>query len=162
MALNIEKRNVGAAFHRFYKLHVMFIGTPRTFHNDLEDVDYNAQEGEIVLKGTLEECSVIPEKRLVKYELRDGTPLTIDILKKMDRDTWIPIQTRPVAANTSPTWCIRVPLDITGEITTERGDILKVNCSGVDHGKGDVICGVDTQWPWMVNGRVFDNIYVLL
>ena len=162
MALNIEKKNVVAAFPRFYKLHLMFMGTPRTFHNELEDVDYDVKEGEIVLKGTMDECWVIPEKKLAKYELRNGTPITMDLLKTMERDTWIPIQTRPVPANASPTWCIRVPISISGEVTIERGDSLKVNRAGVDHGAGDVLCGVDTPWPWVVNGKVFDNTYVIL
>ena len=161
MAMNFDKTQAVAAYPRFYELHVMLVKTPHTFHNDLEDVDYDVKKGEIVLKGTMNECWVMPEKKLSKYELRDGTPLTMNLLKKMDRDTWIPIQTRPVAADTAPTMCIRVPVEITGEVTIERGDSLKVNRIGVDHGAGDVLCGVDTPWPWVVNGRVFDNTYVI-
>ena len=159
MAINFDKNEAFAAYPRFYELHVMLVETPKRFHNDLEDVNYDVESGEIVLKGTMEETWVIPEKKLVKYELRDGTPLTMDLLRSMGCDTWIPIQTRPVAANTAPTMCIRVPVEITGEVTIERGDSLKVNRIGVDHGAGDVLCGVDTPWPWVVNGKVFDNTY---
>lgn len=159
MAMSIDKKEAFAAYPKFYELHVKLVGAPHTFYNNLEDVEYDVKEGEIVLKGTMDECWVIPEKKLAKYELRDGTPLTMDVLKSMNRDTWIPIQTRPVAAGTTPTMCIRVPTEVTGEVTIERGDFLKVNRSGVDHGAGDVLCGVDTPWPWVVNGRVFDNTY---
>lgn len=159
MAMSIDKKEAFAAYPKFYELHVKLVGAPHTFYNNLEDVEYDVKEGEIVLKGTMDECWVIPEEKLAKYELRDGTPLTMDVLKSMNRDTWIPIQTRPVAAGTAPTMCIRVPTEVTGEVTIERGDSLKVNRSGVDHGAGDVLCGVDTSWPWVVNGRVFDNTY---
>ena len=161
MAIEIRKTEAVAAYPKFYQLHMKLVGTAHSFHNDLEDVKYDVKEGEIVLKGTMEECWVIPEKKLAKYELRDGTPLTMEVLQSMNRDEWIPIQTRPVAPDTAPTMVIRVPVSVIGDVTIERGDVLKVNRPGVDHGEGDVLCGVDTPWPWVVNGKVFNNTYVI-
>ena len=162
MAIEFKKEQAKKAFPKFYQLHLMLVKEARTFKNTLEDVEYSGTEGEIALKGTMGEEWIIPEEKLAKYELRDGTPLTMELLKSLPADEWIPIQTRPVAPDTAPTMVIRVPVDIRGEVTIERGDTLKVNRIGVDHGKGDVLCGVDTPWPWVVNGQVFDNTYSIV
>ena len=161
MAMNISKSEAKKAFPKFYRLHIMVAGTPKQVYNPLEDVTYDVNPGELVLKGTESECWVIPAKKLAKYELPDGTPLTEELANGMPRDVWIPIQTRLVAPDTAPTMVIRVPVSVTGEVTIERGDVLKVNRPGVDHGKGDVLCGVDTPYPWVVNGKVFDNTYII-
>ena len=162
MAINFNKEQAQKAFPKFYKLQIMVIDTEKTMYNPLEGVEYNLNPGEYLLRGTVGECWPIPAKKLAKYELLDGTPLTEELMAELPRGEWTDIQTRPVAPDTAPTMVIRVPVDIRGEVTIERGDTLKVNRIGVDHGKGDVLCGVDTPWPWVVNGQVFDNTYSIV
>ena len=143
-----------------YELDVMFLGKDQDFYNPLEDVTYNGHTGEIVLRGTCGEPWIIPSKKLSKYEMLDGTPIDPD---KLPKDEWIRIRTR---VSSSVTWMVQVPVSQTGEVKTERGDVLQCNRTGVDHGDGDWICCADDggkptlEWGcWVVNGVVQKRTY---
>ena len=159
MSISIDQSAAKAAYPRFYQLNVMLVKNPRVIYNELEDVTYTTVPGDIVLKGTMGEEWVIPSKKLAKYELRDGRALTFDAIEEIGRDVWIPIQTAPVSPSTPPTMVVKIPVNIQGEVIAEGGIVLQVNREGIDHGDGDYVCGVDTPWPWVVNGKVFQKTY---
>lgn len=125
------------------------------------------KNGEIVLKGTMNEEWIIPQEKLAKYEYPDGAKILYDELPA----EFVRIQTA-MGGKLSPVWMMQIPLDITGKITTERGDVLKVNCPVnrkgqiVPHGNGDYIVCCDKDgvpypgWgSWVVNGCVVDRTY---
>ena len=143
-----------------YELDMMGLGSDRKIYNELEDVTYEGHKGEIVLKGTVGEQWIIPTQKLAKYCKMDGSEIN---LNEVTPDTWVHIQTRESAA---VPWMVQVPVDIKGQVTTERGDTLQVNREGVPHAEGDWVCCCDDggkptlEWgTWVVNGCVAKNTY---
>ena len=148
---------------RHYELELKVLGSDQDVYNFLEDAHYDGKAGEIVLRGTVGEEWIIPPKKLSKYMKLDGSDIVLD---EMSPDTWISIQTRE---SNAVTWMIQIPVHQTGEIITERGDLLKVNTPGVPHDQGDWIACSNKdgkpypQWGfWVVNGEVFKNTYQTL
>lgn len=165
--INIEKKLAEAVpmVAQHYQLKIRVLEKDENIFNWLEDVVYSGKAGEIVLKGTVGEEWIIPQKKLSKYVFMDGSSIALEQLTTEYTD----IQTTDSDA---VTWMVRVPTTITGEVTTERGDALKVNCpvnrkgQEVPHGDGDWICccdndGVPTlEWGcWVVNGEVVQRTY---
>ena len=166
--LNIEQLLTKKAIPmvpQHYELDIRVLGEDEEVYNWLEDVVYLAKKGEIVLKGTMSEEWVIPQKKLSKYEYLDG--------KKISYEKLLTDYVRAQTADSSAiTWMIQIPTSITGEVTTERGDTLKVNCpvnrkgQEVPHGDGDWVCCCDNngaptlEWGcWVVNGEVVKRTY---
>jgi len=144
---------------KHYELEVRVLAADEDIYNLLEDVTYHSKAGEIVLRGTCGEEWIIPQKKLKKYIHMDGRELIYEDIPS----SYIRIQTAP---SKDVTWMAQVPTYITGSVTTERGDELKFNREGVDHGTGDWICFCDDNgtptldWGmWVVNGNVIKKTY---
>lgn len=145
---------------QLYELDLKVLGSEQKVYNFLEDVTYDGKPGEIVLRGTQGEEWIIPTKKLSKYCTMDGQDIDIEGISP---DEYIRIKTRQ---SDSITWMVQIPVSETGEVTTERGDILKVNRPGVPHGDGDWVCCCDDngqptlEWGcWVVNGEVVKKTY---
>lgn len=152
---------------KFYELDSRVLSEDEDIFNWLEDVVYNGKAGEIVLRGTMGEQWIIPEKKLAKYENLDGS----DLLYPAIPADFTRIQTR-MSGTPAPVWMIKIPLETKGEVITERGDTLKVNCpvnrrgQNVPHADGDfIVCCDDNGRPapewgcWVVNGCVVEKTY---
>ena len=165
--LNIENMITNAIpmIPKHYELDIRVLAKDEKVFNWLEDAVYDGEAGEIVLKGTVGEEWIIPAKKLEKYVFMDGTPIAYEDLTSEYQH----IQT---ADSSAVTWLVQVNTDITGEVTTERGDKLKVNCpinrkgQSVPHADGDwIACSDDNGKPtldwgcWVVNGVVVENTY---
>lgn len=158
--LKIDITKMVPVVARLYTLRVMVLPCDMQVYNYLEDVLYDGKPGEIVLKGTVGEDWIIPAKKLSKYCFMDGSDIN---MADLEHGRWYEIQTRDSAAIT---WMVQIPLDQTGEVTTGRGDVLKVNRPGVPHAEGDwIACSDDGGKPtlewgaWVVNGAVVKNTY---
>lgn len=147
-----------------YEISIAMSDRHETFHNDLEDADYKAAPGDIVLMGMVGEkwCSEL-DHVLASYRLPNGATLTESYLRA-NRGHFIRVRTDSGRKNC---FACRVPPKISFRIET-CWSTMTVNRPGVDHGKGDfLVCEAsakgrpDFSRLWSVNGRVFENTYAM-
>lgn len=165
--INIEElvKNAIPMVPQKYELEAKVLEQDEKVFNWLEDTVYEGKKGEIILRGTVDEEWIIPQKKLSKYEFLDGSTISYEQLIA----EYLRIRT---ANSTAVTWLVQIPVTITGEIKTERGDTLKVNCpvnrkgQSVPHAEGDWIAFPDNngsptlEWGcWVVNGEVVKRTY---
>ena len=136
-------------------------------YNKLEDSHYETNEKRpFVLSGTFGEQWIVDFDKLVKtYKFPDGTPITLDALKKKGHPytiEWFKIET---VDDPTPQWAFHVEANLKLGVETSWGDRLIANRAGVPHGFGDyIVCTDVCGYPnmndvWVVNGEVFPRTY---
>lgn len=139
-----------------------------TMHNDFEDVDYTAGNGEALLSGTAgEPWSTKLEKIAKTYVFATGEAITPESLarhKQKSPDGWMKIATQSGAMTNYAMFLDKnkyrnVPI-------AAWGCILWANRDGIKHGDGDyLVCGMNQDGSpnfndmWVVNGCVFVATY---
>lgn len=147
-----------------YPVRAMMVSGERTFHNELEVVDYTAaDDGEtVVLEGTRGEMwpSSLPQV-IARYTKPDGSGLSREDFA--EKDVFIDIVTIPT---TDAYYAMHVPNDTTVTVVTAGGNVLHANLPNAPHGEGDyLVCtigedgGPDLSDVWILNGLIFPDCY---
>lgn len=122
-----------------------------------------SEKERFTLCGTQGEMWNIPEKKLSQYQNPDYSSIVPEQLTP----EFTTIKTVTDPEKPSYVRAIRIPYDISMEITTSGGSKLNVNDLAVSHGAGDYVCiGADDkgnpqpEWgAWVVNGEVMEKTY---
>ena len=147
-----------------YQIQGMMVSKPASFHNDLEEADYTAEDDgvTVVLKGTVGEMWTSKLPRVLQtYTKPDGSALTEEDFA--EKDVFIDLLSIP---SPDTNYAMFVPADISVTVTTGSGSVLHTNLPTAPHGNGDyLICRIkadgqpDESDIWVLNGEVFENTY---
>ena len=147
-----------------YPVQGMMVSRETSFHNDLEEVDYTAEDDgvTVVLKGTVGEMWTSKLSRVLEtYTKPDGSALTEEDFAR--KDVFIDLLSIP---SPDTNYSMFVPADISVTVTTPSGAVLHTNLPSAPHGNGDyLICRMSAEGEpdlsdvWVLNGAVFSNTY---
>ena len=147
-----------------YTIQGMMVSKELSFHNDLEDTDYTAEDDgqSVVLKGVAQEMWISDIERVIQtYTKPDGSPLTKEDFR--EKDVWIDITSIP---KPDSVYAMHVPSDIRVTVITPYGYELHANSPGSEHGEGDWLLSSimedgnpDVSDVWVLNGILFPLNY---